>query len=136
MFYCPDCGYEFEKSKNLYETHGLDTPPFERLSVCPFCNSPHFYEKVTAHCRCCGIKISSDQNGYCSKKCKEKGEFLRAKERRRKNLKINSPINIILRELEMYNQVHKTNYSYGQYVAIIKPKLEKLKKCKKKRKNT
>ena len=37
MFRCLECGIKFEKTLELIETHGLDTPPFEKRYVCPEC---------------------------------------------------------------------------------------------------
>lgn len=33
MFYCRNCGFEFEKPENIYENHGMLSPPFEKLNV-------------------------------------------------------------------------------------------------------
>lgn len=135
MYYCPECGCEFEKPKKLYETHGLKEPPFEKILVCPDCNSTNFHEKVTTHCRCCGARLPDKSSEYCSESCREKGELLWSKQRKRRKIKTKSPINVILNELNFYNRQNNTDYSYGQYVAIIKPKLEAEKKCTKKKRN-
>ena len=45
MYRCTDCNREFEYSEVVFETHGLDTPPFERRRRCPFCASPNFVER-------------------------------------------------------------------------------------------
>lgn len=37
MFVCGDCGAAFEKPLRSVERHGLDTPPYEELDVCPSC---------------------------------------------------------------------------------------------------
>lgn len=37
MFRCLDCGKEFDETLEILETHGLDTPPYEKRYVCPFC---------------------------------------------------------------------------------------------------
>ncbi len=132
MFICNACGTEFSEAKILIETHGLTSPPFEKISVCPFCASSNFRETVFSHCRCCGARLRENEMGYCSDACKEKGEALRRKELKRLKERYNSPINEILRKRDEYNLSHNTRYSYGQFVAIIMPKEEK-RKCKKKR---
>lgn len=37
MYKCCDCGNIFEYPTEWYETHGLDTPPYEHWSGCPRC---------------------------------------------------------------------------------------------------
>lgn len=134
MLICKTCGAEFEEAVFLTETHGLSNPPYEKNAVCPFCNSSLIEEKEITHCRCCGARLKESNYGYCSDSCKEKGEKLRQKELKRKRERYNSPINEILRKCQDYNNQNKTNYSYGQFVALILPKLRG-KKCKRK-KNT
>lgn len=136
MLICKNCGYTFEKPRKIYETHGLLNPPYESLSVCPNCNSQEFAEKIFTHCRCCGAKLKGGEEGYCSKACEEKGERLRSIEKRKRKILEESPLSEIVRRVKYYNMEHGTNYSYGQYVAIIMPKEKAAKKCKKKRKIT
>lgn len=137
MFYCNNCGYEFLEADTFIETHGLSSPPYEKLSVCPSCKSGSISEKSITHCRCCGARLSSENSEYCSITCKERGERLREKERKKRNIRIRSPINKILRQVAEYNKANHTNYSYGQFVALILPKLKKdEKKCQKKKRNT
>ena len=37
MYRCNHCEAVFEEPKVVYETHGLDYPPFEKVYVCPDC---------------------------------------------------------------------------------------------------
>ena len=37
MLICLDCGAIFEQARIVFERHGLDTPPYEKISMCPFC---------------------------------------------------------------------------------------------------
>lgn len=37
MFVCLDCGRYFDVPKKYVEKHGLDCPPYETLSGCPYC---------------------------------------------------------------------------------------------------
>lgn len=132
MLICKTCGAEFNETKFITEAHGFELPPYEKIAVCPFCNSSSVEEKAVTHCRCCGARLELNENGYCSAACKEKGEKLRLKELKRKQERFNSPINEILRKCDEYNRQNKTHYSYGQYVALILPN-SRGKKCKKKR---
>lgn len=44
MFYCINCKQEISQLKRVYETHGLNTPPYEERVCCPYCNSENFVE--------------------------------------------------------------------------------------------
>ena len=35
MLICGECGSLFERARTIVERHGLDTPPYEELLVCP-----------------------------------------------------------------------------------------------------
>lgn len=67
-YVCLDCCCTFNKSKLYVETHGLDTPPYERISGCPNCGG--FYIKAI-YCDCCGgvivgdYAVIEDGNMYC-----------------------------------------------------------------------
>jgi len=68
MYKCSDCGAVFEYPEEAVETHGLDTPPYERIEVCPGCFSTDF--AVAAECECCGEWASDyfetkDGHIYC-----------------------------------------------------------------------
>ena len=128
MYYCPDCGYEFETALKLVETHSLSAPPFEEIYLCPCCKGKNFYEKILNHCRCCGAKLLKMGTDYCSQNCRIRGEKLWKKEMIRRKLNFDNPINIIVKEIDSYNANNKTNYSYGQYVALIRPVLKRHKK--------
>lgn len=43
-FFCRDCSRYFHNPKYYYERHGFDTPPYERVAVCPECGSDDFIE--------------------------------------------------------------------------------------------
>lgn len=64
MYICNNCGCEFEieEAKVLYETHGFDSPPFEKITVCPNCESDDFDEAL--YCDCCGEPISKTAKHY------------------------------------------------------------------------
>ena len=125
MYVCKKCGFEFRAAKTAYQNHGLLNPPYEEIFVCPNCESTAFEEKKVTHCRCCGAKLLKGEEEYCSEKCEKLGIALRKKEQRRKKEYLESPICRLVKEVEIYNKTHHTNYSYGQYVALIKPKKRK-----------
>lgn len=136
MYYCKNCGYEFSEPDKTYETHMFTDTPFELLYICPNCKSSNFHEKNLTHCRCCGGKLPPSQTEYCSENCRSRGEKLWRKELRRRRNQLTDPLNTVVRECKVYNAEHGTNYSYGQYVALIRPKILKENSlCAKKRKN-
>lgn len=63
MYICEDCGEVFEEPKTFYESHGLDSPPYEQWSVCPNCSSTNYKE---AHeCSRCGEYAANLEDGLC-----------------------------------------------------------------------
>lgn len=132
MYYCPDCGSEFEKPKQINEKHGFTEPPYEVFLVCPHCNSNSFYPKSTTHCRCCGAKLIDGQIEFCSNECKIKGMKLRTEQLKQKIIKINGLLSTFVNEIETQNKKYGTNYSYGQYVSLLSL-MEKKKKCNSKK---
>ncbi len=134
MFYCKKCGFEFHTPQKIYESHGLGSPPFEEIRACPNCKSLSIAVKKTTHCRCCGARLKGVTDCYCSNACREKGERLYALEQKRRHLRNDSPINLIIKKLNCYNATNGTNLSYGQYVALILPK-ENTEKCTKTKKH-
>ena len=134
MFYCPKCGYEFKKPQKIYESHGVSSPPFEEILCCPDCKSTAFYEKSTTHCRCCGAKLSEKETEYCSAACKKRGELLWERQRKRRRLQSETALYSFVKEIAEYNSINNTDYSYGQYVALVENKRRK-QKCKKKKKS-
>lgn len=57
MFICLDCGEIFEEPKIFTETHGLDSPPYEKLYGCPECGG-NFTEAF--ECDVCGEYIDDE----------------------------------------------------------------------------
>ena len=39
MYKCESCGGIFDEFDFVIETHGLESPPYERRAVCPYCGS-------------------------------------------------------------------------------------------------
>ena len=119
MYHCKDCGFEFLYADTIIERHTLDSPPFEKIRVCPNCKSYNFDKAKTPHCRCCGRRLKSAELEYCSKECKIRGEFMWREQSRRRQLYENSSLVSIVRQLELYNKQHKTHYTYGNFVGKI-----------------
>ena len=44
IFKCTECGEEFYTPEYYEETHGLDCGPYERVGVCPKCESTDYKE--------------------------------------------------------------------------------------------
>ena len=42
MYGCNNCGCEFNEHMAKYEPHGLDSPPYEKIYVCPHCGVDDF----------------------------------------------------------------------------------------------
>lgn len=120
MYVCIDCGLKFENPLTLKEKHNLDTPPYESLYLCPRCKSTNLKLSEIKYCRCCGARLKGEQTHYCSSACKQKGERLWRKELRHKKQLYDCDLFKLVREVDEYNQKHKTRLSYGQYVALIK----------------
>lgn len=127
MYYCNDCGREFPRAAQFKESHGLASPPYEKISCCPFCGGGDIKEVQPSYCKCCGAKIESG-NEYCSKKCRAKSEELRQRELKRRNRIYNSALYEAMRRTDEYNKKHGTNYSYGQFVGYIEPTLGRKRK--------
>ena len=72
MFRCCECGNLFEEGEQAvwYETHGLDSPPYEKWSGCPVCKGD--YEEVH-QCKECGDWHTEDElyDGWCEKCLRE-----------------------------------------------------------------
>lgn len=66
MYKCNSCGHLFEEGEQAIweETHGLDTPPYEKFSGCPLCRGD--YEDVH-QCKECGDWHTEDElyDGWC-----------------------------------------------------------------------
>ena len=50
MFLCLECQNIFDEPKTYIETHGLDTPPYEKFSCCPFCGGDYVKTEVCDYC--------------------------------------------------------------------------------------
>ena len=72
MFRCCECGNLFEDGEQAVweETHGLDSPPYEKWSGCPICKGD--YEEVH-QCEECGDWHTDDElyDGWCEKCLRE-----------------------------------------------------------------
>ena len=119
MYNCKDCGYEFLTAEVKTERHRLDCEPFEKIVVCPNCKSTSIEKAKVRHCKYCGRRLADNNMEYCNSYCKEKGLFLWEQQAKRKKKYEKSSLVSVVREIEKYNQTHKTKITYGKYVALI-----------------
>ena len=63
MYICKECGFVFDEPKELVETHGLSTPPYETWYVCPNCNDTAICE--AQECERCGTVCAELSKGLC-----------------------------------------------------------------------
>lgn len=70
MFVCGDCGAVFDAPLRTVERHGLDTPPYEALEVCPSCYGVCILSAM--YCDGCGgvitgkyIQLDDEGTRYC-----------------------------------------------------------------------
>ena len=115
MYYCPDCLKEFEFVKISFEKRESG---YERMFMCPFCDSMSYREKKGCYCRYCGLPLSRNENGYCSDTCRRAGEKLFKKQEERRRKEKDLPIVNAIAEVEKYNKLNNCNLSYGQYYAL------------------
>ena len=61
---CDHCGREFDEPDIITETHGLDSPPYEEIGVCPYCKG--WFEEMHK-CKICGEHYTDDEltSGVC-----------------------------------------------------------------------
>lgn len=68
MYICLDCYKLFEIPKKYTETHGLDEPPYEKFTGCPYCGGTYVEAKK---CDICNSYITNEYivtkngNTYC-----------------------------------------------------------------------
>ena len=117
MYRCTDCKGEFDFLKIVFGTHGLDTPPYEKLKLCPYCGSSEYERRENMHCKFCGRRLK-EAGEYCSKECEKAGR--RYYEREQENCRIfkSSPVAMAVMEVADYNRAHGTKYSYGKYFSL------------------
>lgn len=63
-YQCHECDRRFEEPDFITETHGLDSPPYEKIGVCPYCKG--YYEPMY-QCKICGEWFTDDEltSGVC-----------------------------------------------------------------------
>ena len=55
---CNHCGRNFDEPDFITETHGLETPPYEKIAVCPYCKG--YFEEMY-ECKICGAFATEEQ---------------------------------------------------------------------------
>ena len=63
-YQCHECDRRFEEPDFITEKHGLDTPPYEKIAVCPYCKG--YFEEMQ-ECKICGEYFTEDEltSGVC-----------------------------------------------------------------------
>ena len=117
MYRCLDCKGEFCFVKIDVERHGLDTPPFARRSLCPYCESDNIIYDTEPHCRYCGSRLR-EKKDYCSADCRRRDYICRQMDEKRRKYLADSPLTAAIKEVESYNKEHGTRLTYGQYFAL------------------
>ena len=122
MNYCTDCKMFIEDPVYRTQKRGGEK---RRKALCPLC-AGELIISAPEYCRYCGNRLTGgEKDGFCTDNCRRLGRKLWTKEmRRRKKIK-DDPIARVLRMLTAYNSEHGTKYSYGQFVSLVLPKLEK-----------
>lgn len=61
---CHNCGRRFEEPDIITETHGLESPPYEKFAVCPYCRG--WFDEMY-QCEICGEWFADDEltSGVC-----------------------------------------------------------------------
>ena len=119
MYYCKDCGSEFEKADLINHINQNKPLSQSKEEACPYCGSKKYYEKTTRHCKYCGALLPEGVFDYCNIDCRAMGKKLWEIEHRRRKLSRATPISVMIHEVDKYNKAHGTRYSYGQYVSLI-----------------
>lgn len=80
----------------------------------------------TKRCQLCGCKfIVNAHNAKFCPVCRRENKRA-ANEARKQHKKIEaSPLSKVMAELNAYNEKHKTNLSYGKFVAVMEGRLKK-----------
>ena len=58
LYYCLNCNSTFTSPKKVLDKHGLDTPPYEKIKTCPFCNCSNYVENF--ECDLCKEPITGN----------------------------------------------------------------------------
>lgn len=117
MYCCTDCKSKFMFAEIVCESLEMREPPYRKIKRCPFCKSGEIEEQKIYHCQNCGVRLH-EAGEYCSERCKRAGELLYAAEVKRIKEFLASPVAAAVREVEDYNRIHGTKYSYGQYFSL------------------
>ena len=123
-YQCHECDRQFEEPDIITEAHGLDTPPYEKIAVCPYCKG--YFEEMY-QCKICGEYFTEDEltSGVCDEciyehdtdidLCYKLGEIDEAKEKIELNGFIASIFTeemiaeILMRELRRLPKNHSVN---------------------------
>lgn len=65
-YICHSCNSMFDTPLSYHETHGLDTPPYEKIRVCPICGSSEY--DMTTVCDICDTIVAINEVHYIHNK--------------------------------------------------------------------
>jgi DNA-directed RNA polymerase subunit RPC12/RpoP len=57
-YQCHECDKRFEEPDFIVEKHGLETPPYEKIAVCPYCKG---YFEAMYECKICGEWFTDEE---------------------------------------------------------------------------
>lgn len=117
MYRCTDCNRKFDFVEVVFEKHGVNTPPYERVKRCPYCSSAD-YVTEEHNCRFCGVKLRATNADYCSDRCEAAGKKYYGWQQKNEDLFKNSSVAAAVREVLNYNKKNSTKYSYGKYFSL------------------
>lgn len=84
------------------------------MSICPICQKDfkksHHNQQYCSK-ECSGIAIKHNHKRYCDKVFKSKNE-------QKQPSKKSQHLDAMVRDCEVYNKIHGTRLSYGQYIAM------------------
>lgn len=49
-YICLECEGEFDEPKKTTERHNVDSPPYEKFLVCPYCGGQYVPKHTCVHC--------------------------------------------------------------------------------------
>lgn len=117
MYECLNCG----KTGNIplidYQRHDLTLPPWEAVLRCPKCKSTELKHIPKTFCGFCGQETKEGKK-YCNHICEKLGEEYRKKQEEKRRLIQQFDVTRAIAEVDEYNRLHNTDYSYGKYFAL------------------
>lgn len=114
--------YECKKCKAEFSLPVVELAPSgdlnEAVTYCPNCMSVHIRKIEVKKCAFCLKETALKGEKYCSDICRKFGE--ESEKRSAENQKKKQAFDVAkaIKEVDEFNKIHRTNYSYGQYFAL------------------